>query len=55
MVLDWKAAADTYGKQTLRGSLPHHRERFAFAAAQWWLIEQVVEWIEPTREESEER
>jgi hypothetical protein len=55
MVLDWKAAADTYGKQTLRGSLPHHRERFAFTAAQWWLIEQVVEWIEPTREESEER
>lgn len=50
MVLDWKAASDTYGKMTLRGSLPHHRERFAFTEAQWWLIEQVVEWIEPERE-----
>lgn len=48
MVLDWKAASDTYGKMTLRGSLPHHRERFDFTVAQWWLIEQVVDWIEPT-------
>lgn len=47
MVLDWKAAADTYGKQTLRASLPHHGERFDFSAEQWWLIEQVVDWIDP--------
>lgn len=46
MVLDWKAAADTYGKQSLKGSLPHHRERFLFTDEQWWLIEQVVDWLE---------
>lgn len=46
MVLDWKAASDTYGKMTLRGSLPHHRERFLFTSEQWWLIESVVDWIE---------
>jgi len=48
MVMDWKAASDTYGKMTLRGSLPHHRERFDFTPEQWWLIESVVDWIEPT-------
>jgi len=47
MVLDWKAAADTYGTNTLRESLPVNRERFRFTAPQWWLIEQVVNWIEP--------
>lgn len=58
MVLDWKAAADTYGTNTLRQGLEHNRKRFAFTDAQWWLIEQVVEWIEPThptdRSESDE-
>lgn len=47
MVLDWKAASDGYGKMTLRGSLPVHRGRFMFTTAQWWLIEQVVDFIEP--------
>lgn len=47
MVLDWKAAADTYGQNTLREGLAVQRDRFAFSAPQWWLIEQVVEWIEP--------
>jgi rubrerythrin len=50
MVLDWKAAADTYGKSTLRGGLVHQRERFKFSVAQWWLIEQVVDYIEPRKE-----
>ena len=47
MVINWKAAADIYGKMTLRDGLPKHRERFAFTDAQWWLIEQVVDWLEP--------
>lgn len=47
MVLDWKAASETYGKMTLRDGLVHHRERFAFTPAQWWLIEEVVGWLEP--------
>jgi len=47
MVLDWKAASDTYGSMTLRGSLPHHRARFDFSDEQWWLIESVVAWIDP--------
>lgn len=47
MVLDWKAASDTYGKNTLRDGLAVHRERFEFTEAQWWLIEQVVDWLEP--------
>lgn len=47
MVLDWKAAADTYGKNTLRDGLAVHEQRFAFTAAQWWLIWQVVDWLEP--------
>lgn len=46
MVLDWKAAADTYGKQTLRESLPVHKDRFRFTTEQWWLVMQVVEWVE---------
>ena len=46
MVIDWNAAAKTYGTMTLRESLPHHRDRFGFTDAQWWLIEQVVEWLE---------
>lgn len=47
MVLDWKAASDTYGQNTLRGGLAVHRRRFEFEPEQWWLIEQVVDWIEP--------
>ena len=47
MVMDWKAASDTYGNMTLRGSLPHHRERFNFSDEQWWLIGSVVDWIDP--------
>lgn len=46
MVLDWKAAADAYGHYGLRESLPKHRDRFDFSLGQWWLIEQVVGWIE---------
>jgi hypothetical protein len=50
MVVDWKAASATYGKMTLRESIPHHRERFEFTPGQWWLIESVVDWIESTTE-----
>jgi len=47
MVLDWKAAADTYGQRTLRGSLDYQRKRHDFSDSQWWLIMQVVDWVEP--------
>lgn len=54
MVLDWKAAADTYGKATLREGLATHRQRLDFTEAQWWLIEQVVDWIEPAEANARE-
>lgn len=54
MVLDWKAAADTYGKQSLREGMVHHRARFDFAPEQWWLIESIVDWIEPQTTEATE-
>jgi len=47
MVLDWKAACDTYSTNSLRSSLSYQRERHEFTDAQWWLILQVVDWIEP--------
>ena len=46
MVIDWKAASITYGNQTLREGLSTMRERHDFSDAQWWLIDQVVEWLE---------
>jgi len=48
MVLDWKAACDTYGTNTLRDSLDYQRKRHGFTDNQWWLILQVVEWIDPS-------
>ena len=50
MVLDWKAAADTYGTNTLRDGVPHHYAQQEFTPEQKWLIESVVDWIEPTTE-----
>lgn len=47
MVCDWKAAADGYGTMTLRESLPIHEKRFNFHEGQWWLIQQVVDFLEP--------
>lgn len=47
MVLDWSAAAATYGKNTLRDGIEKNRVRFNFTPKQWWLIEQVIDWIEP--------
>ncbi|MCY3784594.1 MAG: DUF5662 family protein [Chloroflexi bacterium] len=47
MVADWDAASRTYGRTSLREGLSVHRLRFAFSDAQWWLIEQVVGWLEP--------
>ena len=47
MVLDWKAAADTYGLTPFRDGLAYQRERHGFTAEQWWLITQVAEWIDP--------
>ena len=47
MVLDWKAAADGYGNCTLRAGLDRQRQQHDWRPEQWWLIEQVVEFIEP--------
>lgn len=55
MVLDWKAAADSYGQQTLRKGLERHRETRLFTDHQWWLIEQVADWIEPDTQTEEGR
>ena len=49
MVFDWNAAAKTYGTNTLSESLEVQRKKDigrTLTKEQWWLIEQVVEWIE---------
>ena len=50
MVLDWKAAADTYGMKTLRESLDYQLSRHGFTDEQWWLINQIVRWVDPNDE-----
>ena len=46
MVLDWHGAAATYGTNSVRDSLEYHRERHGFTDEQWWLVMQIVEWME---------
>jgi len=46
MVLDWKAAADTYGMTTARESLEYQFNRHGFTAEQRWLICQVLDWTD---------
>ena len=49
MVFDWNAAAKTYGTNSLSESLEVQRKKDigrTLSKQQWWLIEQVVEWIE---------
>ena len=46
MVCDWHAAAATYGNNTLREGLEKQRERFPLNDHYWWLIEEVVRWLE---------
>ncbi len=46
MVLDWKAAADTYGMVTVRDSLDYQFNRHKFTSEQKWLINQVLNWID---------
>ena len=46
MVCDWRAAGVTYGLSGgLRESIKVHHKRFDFSAEQWWLIEQVAEFL----------
>ena len=45
MVIDWYSASVTYGQTPLSESLPDLRNRYGFSSEQWWLVEQVVEWI----------
>lgn len=48
MVFDWAAAVATY-QDSLGGlaeSVCVHRSRFDFSEEQWWLVDQVVSWIE---------
>lgn len=47
MVCDWHSASVTYGNNTLRESLDIHEKRFHFTKEQWWLIMQVVDFLEP--------
>ena len=50
MVIDWKAAADTYGTNTLRASIKIQRARFDFDDWQWGVIEEMVRYLEPTED-----
>ena len=45
MVIDWYSASVTYGKTPLSESLPSLRDRYDFSLDQWWLVDQVVQWI----------
>lgn len=49
MVMDWNSASQTYSGSTgnLRKSIEVQRERFKFTKAQWWFIDQIVDWLEP--------
>ena len=47
MVIDWNSASKTYSKSTLRESVKVQKKRFAFTEGQWWLIDQVVDYLEP--------
>ena len=46
MVIDWYAASQTYGTNTFADSVKVQRNRFAFTEEQWWLIDEVVEWLD---------
>lgn len=45
MVIDWGAAAETYGTNTLESSLAYQHGRHGFSDHQWWLIKQIVDWL----------
>lgn len=48
MVCDWRAAYLVYGSQgTWTENIQRQAERYgpSFTAAQWWLVEQVAEWV----------
>ena len=47
MVLDWKAASDTYGHKSVHDVLDYQQKRHGFSPEQWWLIIQIANWIEP--------
>lgn len=46
MVCDWHSASVTYGNNSLRESLHIHQERFNFSESQWWLIMELVVFLE---------
>ena len=46
MVVDWWAASKVYGKTPLEESLEDLQERYSFTDEQWWLVQQVVAWID---------
>lgn len=43
MVIDWKAASETYGKSSLTESLPIQRERFKMTDEQYYFIQLIAE------------
>ena len=45
MVIDWHSASLTYGNTPLSESYPSMRKRYDFSDQQWWLIEQIVDWL----------
>ncbi|MCB1711409.1 MAG: hypothetical protein KDH96_02660 [Candidatus Riesia sp.] len=47
MVCDWKAANQTYGTTPWEDSVAINRNRFQkkFTKEQWWLIEQVIDFV----------
>lgn len=46
MVCDWWSATKTYGTTPWDQVLKIQRDRWPWTDAQWWLVEQVAEWIE---------
>ena len=51
MVIDWKAASETYGRASMAEGLAVHRNRFDFDDWQWKVIEEMVRFVEPPRAE----
>ena len=51
MVCDWHAAVQTYKTNTLHEGIEHHRKTLNLTQEQWWLVEGIVDFLEPTTAE----
>jgi hypothetical protein len=46
MVCDWYSANKTYDNGDFMESVEHHKDKYDFTDEQWWLIEQVANYLE---------